>query len=298
MRILVTGGTGFIGQALINRLLDEGEEVICLSRERAKVARRFADRVRGVAALAELADEPLDAVINLAGAPIADRRWSAARKQLLRDSRLQLTGQLIDWLAQRSQRPAVLISGSAIGYYGAQQGDTQLDENGKYCDGFTHRLCADWEAAAQRAESLGVRVCLIRTGVVLGPGGGALSKMLPPFRFGLGGRVGHGRQWFSWVHLQDEVAAILFLLRNETLAGPFNLTAPDAVRNEQFSQALGRVLKRPVWLPVPPLMVKLMLGEGAELLLEGQRVYPARLLDAGFQFHYPQLDAALQEVFH
>ena len=296
MKVLVTGGTGFIGQALVRTRLSKGDEVTCLSRNPLKVKRAFGDSVRAVSSLDQLNGFEFGAVINLAGEPIADGRWSDQRKKRIRQSRVEFTEELVRWIAAQPAKPSVLVSGSAIGYYGSHRGDVELSEQGHVISGFTHSLCADWEARAARAEMLGVRVCQIRTGVVMGHGGGALKKMLPPFRLGLGGPVGHGQQWMSWVHLADEVRAIEFLLEHDTLQGAFNLTAPHAVRNREFSRELARVLKRPAVLPLPGWVVGLMLGEGAELLLEGQRVYPHRLLEAGFQFVYPELPAALEEI--
>ncbi len=296
MHILVTGGTGFIGQNFIRQRLAEGDQVSCLSRQPHRAQQLFQDRVTAVSQLAEV-NQPVDAVINLAGAPIADRRWSNARKQLLRDSRIGLTTELVRWIAQQSVPPGVLISGSAIGFYGSQQGDATLAEAADFEPGFTHQLCADWEAAALQAETHGVRVCLIRTGVVIGSGG-ALAKMLPAFRCGLGGPIGNGQQWMSWIALEDHLRAMNYLLLQTEACGAFNLTAPEAVRNAEFARTLGAVLHRPAVLRMPPFMVRLLLGEGAELLLEGQRVYPQKLLDAGFRFHHANLESALNQTLN
>jgi uncharacterized protein (TIGR01777 family) len=295
MRVLITGGSGFIGQALTAALVERGDEVIILSR----TPETLRNRQGAVSAVADLSEikQAVDAVVNLAGAPIVDKRWTDARKQVLRDSRIRLTGTLIEWMRQQPKPPQVLVSGSAIGFYGSHA-DEVLDENAEPVTGFAHELCRDWEQAALDAESLGVRVCLIRTGVVLGKGGGALSKMLPPFRFGLGGPIGDGRQWMSWVHLDDEVGAILYLLDNPSLHGPFNLTAPEPVTNAVFSRTLGKVLHRPAFMRVPALVMKLMLGEASELLVEGQRVVPENLHTAGYVFKYPRLEAALEQVLN
>lgn len=295
MRVLITGGSGFIGQALTAALVERGDEVIILSRK----PETLRNRQGAVSAVADLSEikQSVDAVVNLAGAPIVDKRWTDARKQVLRDSRIRLTGTLIEWMRQQPKPPQVLVSGSAIGFYGSHA-DEVLDENAEPVTGFAHELCRDWEQAALDAESLGVRVCLIRTGVVLGKGGGALSKMLPPFRFGLGGPIGDGRQWMSWVHLDDEVGAILYLLDNPSLHGPFNLTAPEPVTNAVFSRTLGKVLHRPAFMRVPALVMKLMLGEACELLVEGQRVVPENLHTAGYVFKYPRLEAALEQVLN
>jgi uncharacterized protein (TIGR01777 family) len=296
MNVLITGGTGFIGQAFIKWRQPHGLNFTCITRNPKKAQKLFGDSVRAVTSLMEVDGEKFDAVINLCGEPIADRRWSEKRKQLLRYSRLTMTHALVDWMAMSENKPSVFISGSAIGYYGTHTSDDLLVEASAVRQGFTHSLCADWEEEALRAGELGVRVCLLRTGIVLGKGG-ALKKMLPAFRMGLGGPIGTGKQWMSWIHLQDELRAIDFLLRHQTLQGAFNLTAPEASQNRCFAEALGQALKRPAKLPLPPLVVELMLGEGAELLLEGQRVYPQRLMQAGFEFKYPELDDALADIF-
>ncbi len=294
MNILVTGGTGFIGQALITQLLAQ-HKVYCLSRRAERVRRCFGDSVTPVEDYSQLTGADIDAVINLAGAGIADQRWSESRKALLRSSRIDGTRLLVEWISRQTHPPRVLLSGSAIGYYGDHPEGEALTEDGPVTPGFTHQLCADWEAEAMKAESLGVRVCLLRTGVVLGKGG-ALAKMLPPFRLGLGGPISSGEQWMSWIHLEDQVAAIIYLLGQREAQGAFNLTAPEAVRNLEFSKTLASALKRPAFFTLPALVIKLMLGEGAELLLGGQRVAPTRLQAQGFSFQYPQLSQALTHI--
>nr|WP_246590132.1 TIGR01777 family oxidoreductase [Marinobacterium ramblicola] len=289
---MITGGTGFIGRQLVKALLARGDKVGVLSR-RPESARLDA-RVELYSELAQIQGQ-VDAVVNLAGAPIADKRWSDKRKALLLESRVQLTSQLVDWIAGAVQPPAVLVSGSAIGYYGSQ-GDRELDEEGITKGGFAHDLCVSWEEQAYKASKHGVRVCCIRTGMVLGPNGGALSKMLPAFKLGLGGPIGTGRQWVSWIHRDDEVAAILHLLDHQTLIGAFNLTAPHPVINEEFVRTLAKVLHRPAFLRVPAVVLELMMGEASELVLKGQRVVPKRLLESGFQFRYTDLEAALTQV--
>lgn len=295
MKVLITGGTGFIGQALIRSRQPHGVDFTCISRNPKKVQKLFGGTVRPVSSLMEVDGERFDAVINLCGEPIADKRWTDSRKALLRESRLKMTCALVDWMELTDKKPKVFISGSAIGYYGSHLGDEFLVEGSEHKPGFTHSLCADWEAEALRAGEFGVRVCVIRTGIVLGHGG-ALRKMMFPFRLGLGGPIGKGDQWMSWIHLDDEIRAIDFLLRHHTLQGAFNLTAPEAAHNKDFTSMLGAVLNRPAVLPLPEFVVDMMLGEGAELLLEGQRVFPKRLLDAGFTFTYPELKPALEAV--
>lgn len=292
MRVLITGGTGFIGRRLVEALLARGDSVGVLSR-RPESARLDA-RVELYSELSQIKGT-VDGVVNLAGAPIVDRRWSDKRKQLLLESRVRLTAQLVAWMAGMEQPPQVLVSGSAIGYYGSQ-GDRELDEEAETKGGFAHELCAQWEAEAHKAEACGVRVCCIRTGLVLGPGGGALAKMLPAFKLGLGGPMGTGRQWISWVHRDDEVAAILHLLDHRTLNGAFNLTAPHPATNDEFSRTLAAVLHRPAFFRVPAVMLELMMGEASELLLKGQRVVPKKLLESGFRFKYTDLTAAFTQV--
>lgn len=291
MRVLITGGTGFIGRRLVAALLAREDGVAVLSR-RPESAELDA-RVDLYSELGQI-QGPVDAVVNLAGAPIADKRWSEKRKKLLRESRLKTTEQLVNWIAGLETRPEVLVSGSAIGYYGSQ-GDLELDEDAEPKIDFAHQLCADWEAEALRAREQGVRVCLIRTGVVLGKGG-ALNKMLPPFRMGLGGPISSGRQWMSWIHIDDEVAAILHLIDHQTLEGPFNLTAPQPETNEQFSKTLASVLGRPCIFRVPAPVIWLMMGEAADLVVKGQRVVPAKLMRSGYSFRYTDLQPALTQV--
>ncbi|SIS60467.1 TIGR01777 family oxidoreductase [Neptunomonas antarctica] len=298
MHYLMTGGTGFIGSRLVHSLLEDNHKVTVVSRSPEKVMGLLGPGVNAVSLNdVNLIKEPIDGVINLAGEPIVDKRWNAQRKKLLRESRIDFTEQLIEQLVMADARPAFFISGSAIGFYGSHEGGAPLNEKSNPVIGFTHDLCRDWEAAALEAQKrLGSRVCLLRTGVVLGAGGGALAKMLPPFKFGLGGAIGSGEQWMSWIHLEDEVAAIRFLMVHETLVGVFNVTSPNAVTNKVFTKTLGAVLDKPTWLTVPEFMLSLMLGEASELLVKGQRVYPACLLDAGFEFTYPGLEEALHSV--
>lgn len=298
MKFLITGASGFIGSALIRQLLTEQHQIIGLSRHAEKLQKRYGDpqQFRSISSLSEITEnEQIDAVVNLAGEPILDKRWSDKRKQLLYNSRLQTTASLIDLIERLVDKPEVLISGSAIGFYGSQPGDRVVDEATEGRPGFTHKLCSDWEDKALQATESQVRVCLLRTGVVLGDGG-ALARMLTPFKLGLGGVIGSGDQWFSWICLDDMVAAIIFLLEHQVLSGAFNATAPEPVTNAVFTKALGRALKRPTMLPMPAVALQLMLGEGAELLCEGQRVMPVRLREAGFEFSYSKIDQALQSL--
>jgi uncharacterized protein (TIGR01777 family) len=252
--------------------------------------------VRGIGRLEELAEEPLDAVVNLAGAPIADRPWTRKRKTLLWASRITLTEQLLAWLASRGQKPKVLLSGSAVGWYG-DGGERELDEDStQVTDDFAAQLCGAWEETALRAEDLGIRVVLLRTGLVLARDGGFLKRLLPPFKLGLGGRLGSGRQWMSWIHISDQIALIDFLLQQEQARGPYNACAPTPVRNREFSQALGREVHRPAFMPAPAFVLRLALGELSELLLGGQRALPTRLQAEGFSFRFTHLEVALADL--
>ena len=294
MRILVTGGTGFIGQALCPSLEAAGHEVVLLSR-------RSPERIPpGVAAvvtrLDELAAAEFGAVINLAGAPIGDARWTESRKRLLLESRLSTTAAVVEWMRKSSRRPQALLSASAVGYYG-EQGDRPVTEETRPTPGFTHELCAAWEREADKASALGVRVCLMRIGVVLDRNGGALAKMLPAFRLGAGGRLGSGRHYFPWIHREDMVAICRWLLEKSTARGPFNCSAPNPVTNAEFTRELARALARPALVPVPAPVLKLVFGELSELLLVSDRMVPQRLLAEGFEFRYPDLGAALSAIF-
>lgn len=296
MHILLTGGTGLIGRALCQFWLRQGHQLTVWSRGPERVAALCGDGVRGIARLEELADTPLDAVINLAGAPIADRPWTHKRKALLWDSRVALTERLLAWLESRAQRPRVLISGSAVGWYG-DGGERELHESdAPVVEDFAAQLCGAWEETAQRAETLGMRVVLLRTGLVLAPAGGFLKRLLLPFRLGLGGPIGNGRQWMPWIHLQDEIGLIDFLLQRDDARGPYNACAPQPARNRDFTRALGRALHRPALLPVPGPLLKLGLGELSGLLLGGQKALPQRALADGYVFRFTDLDSALADL--
>ncbi|OUM25211.1 TIGR01777 family protein [Pseudomonas sp. 1239] len=296
MHILLTGGTGLIGRHLCRFWLDKGYRLTVWSRRPAQVAQVCGAGVRGIARLDELGDEPVDAVVNLAGAPIADRPWTSHRRALLWASRITLTEQLIAWLQGRQQRPAVLISGSAVGWYG-DGGERELTELSQPVkEDFASQLCIAWEETALRAEALGMRVVLVRTGLVLAAEGGFLSRLRLPFKLGLGGPIGSGRQWMPWVHLDDQIALIDFLLQREDASGPYNACAPEPVRNREFARRLGRALHRPAFMPLPALVLRAGLGELSVLLLGGQRARPVRLLAAGFTFRYNDVQSALDDL--
>ena len=296
MNILLTGGTGLIGQALCKHWLPQGHRLWVWSRSPEQVSERCGESVKGIGELRELDQVQLDAVINLAGAPIADRPWTKSRRLLLWNSRIKLTEQLVEWLATRQQKPSVLISGSAVGWYG-DGGERELSEDDSpVTNDFASQLCAAWEESAMRAESLGIRVVLIRTGLVLAPQGGFLQRLRPLFALGLGGRQGNGRQWMPWIHIDDQIGLIDFLLHQPEAGGPYNACAPQPARNAEFAKAFAASMGRPAILPVPALTLKVGLGELSGLILGGQKVRPLRLQVAGFQFRFETLDAALADL--
>ncbi len=307
LRVTATGATGLVGDAVLRALSEQGAQITVLSRDPAR-ARATLDRRRYDGQPIELARwDPLgepapasalsgrDAVVHLAGEPIA-QRWSERAKRAIRDSRVQGTRQLVAGIAAAEPRPHALISGSAVGYYGNQRGEEPLDEGASPGDDFLARVCAAWEAEAQRAAELGVRVVQSRTGVVLDPAGGALAKMLPPFRLGVGGPVAGGRQYISWIHVDDLAGMLLAALRDESWSGPVNATAPQPVSNRDFSHALGAALRRPAILPVPALALQLLYGEMAEIVTGGARVVPAKPLVLGYRFQHPDLPQALRSA--
>lgn len=297
MHILLTGGTGLIGQHLCQVWRQQGHRLTVRSRRPEQVAKICGTGVRGVARLEDIADEDeVDAVVNLAGAPIADRPWTAARRNLLWTSRVTLTEQLLAWLERRERRPQVLISGSAVGWYG-DGGERELTEaSPPVKEDFASQLCIAWEETAQRAEALGIRVVLVRTGLVLAADGGFLSRLRLPYKLGLGGPLGDGRQWMPWVHIDDQIGLIDFLLQHNEASGPYNACAPEPVRNREFAKRLGRTLHRPAFMPMPALLLKAGLGELSTLLLGGQRARPVRLLAAGFTFRFNDLQSALDNL--
>lgn len=297
MHILLTGGTGLIGQHLCQLWRGQGHRLTVWSRRPDQVAKICGRDVRGVARLEEIAsDDRVDVVINLAGAPIADRPWTAARRTLLWASRVTLTEQLLAWLASREQRPQVLVSGSAVGWYG-DGGERELSEaSPPVKEDFASQLCIAWEETAQRAQALGMRVVLVRTGLVLAADGGFLSRLRLPYKLGLGGPLGDGRQWMPWIHIDDQIALIDFLVQHNDASGPYNACAPEPVRNRAFAKCLGRALHRPAFMPMPALLLKAGLGELSTLLLGGQRARPVRLLAAGFTFRFNDLQSALDDL--
>ncbi|MTI12752.1 TIGR01777 family oxidoreductase [Sansalvadorimonas verongulae] len=294
--LLLTGGTGFVGRFLVPELLADGWQVVVLSRQSAQaVASILGSEVRAIGRFDEWGLEEGPAVcINLAGEGIMDRRWTPKRKEVLRKSRIGLTHDLVKWLNSFPSPPEVFLSGSAVGYYGIERGDKPLTEDEPAGRDFAAQLCHDWEQAA-RAINEKSRLCLIRTGIVLHGKHGALARMLPPFRMGLGGPIGEGRQVMPWIHIQDMVSGIIHLLHNE-VSGAFNFASGTSNSNLAFARALGKALHRPAVMPMPAFALKALLGESAVLLLEGQHPVPGALEASGFRFAFPDIDGALQDL--
>lgn len=291
MKILITGGTGLIGKALQQHWLAH-HQLIILSRQ-AKQHQLADKQVSYISELSQVDINTLDAIVNLAGEPIADKRWSDAQKKRICDSRWLITEQLSEAINKASTPPHTFISGSAIGFYGRQAEQEITEDYQAFYPEFSHDICARWENLAKQAANEQTRVCMLRTGIVLAEKGGALKKMLPPFKLGLGGPIGNGQQYMSWIHLDDMVRLIDFVLQHPELNGPINAVAPKAVTNSLFAKKLAARLHKPALLPMPAFAVKMLFGEMSDLLLYGQRVVPKRLLDAGFSFNYPQLPMAL-----
>ena len=295
-RVLITGGTGFIGENLVNQLLDTGHAVTVLTRDPLKAAYLFDGRARCVRSIDALSHrEIFDVVINLAGAPIAGGRWSARRKKKLLASRVNTTEALTSWLNKVHHKPDLWIQASAIGFYGVRDASESLDENASAGQGFMAELCVRWEQAAQPVQALGVRQVVMRLGVVFGPGG-ALLPMLLPFRLGFGGRMGDGKQIMSWVHREDVIQIIARAFDDKNLSGVYNVVAPDALPQAEFAHKVGKILKRPVWLDIPAAPVRAIAGEMAQLFFDGQRVVPSRLTQAGYTFRYPTVESALRDI--
>ncbi|HLN87522.1 MAG TPA: TIGR01777 family oxidoreductase [Candidatus Limnocylindrales bacterium] len=299
MNLVITGASGFIGSTLADRLGDEGHALVLLSRippaEQILPNKRWLTWKPGVSGDWIKSIDGADGIIHLAGEPIAGKRWSFAQKEKLRNSRIATTAALVDAIRQAEVKPKFLISSSAVGYYGARRDETLTEESAPG-NGFLARLCLDWESEANKAKDFGVRVAILRTGIVLGRGKGALAKMVPPFRFFAGGSLGSGTRWFPWIHLSDAIGLIKFLIEDDQAKGPFNVTAPKPVTMSDFCNALAKALNRPSWLPAPAPLLSLMLGEMAEMLLTGQRAVPQAALGRGYQFKFANALEALESL--
>jgi uncharacterized protein (TIGR01777 family) len=302
MRVFITGGTGKVGMRLLPHLAKRGDTAIVLSRDMTRARAKVGPGPEIIEGDPNQAGAWMDyvngcgAIINLVGEGIAEHRWTDEQKARLRDSRIKSTEHVVEAIRKATDRPDVLVQGSAIGYYGYHE-DELLTEESPPGDDFLAKLCIDWEAAAKPVGELGTRLAILRTGVVLDRTGGALKAMLMPFKlFLFGGKVGHGRQWMSWIHHEDEVGLLLFALDHKPAAGPLNGTAPVPVRNAEMAKAIGRAMGRPSFWPTPAFLPRLALGEAADLIVKGQRVMPKRPLDLGYQYKYPDIDAALKEI--
>ena len=294
--VLVSGGTGFIGGHLVRRLIARGERVIVLTRDTDKALDRFGPHIRIITTLTEIcADERVDAIINLAGAPILGLPWTQARRRQLMNSRVNTTRALVALCGRLIRPPRVLVSGSAVGYYGLG-GDQPIDEQGEPQALFQSELCQEWEAAAVAAEGMGIRVVRMRMGIVLANGGGSLPQLARPVRLGLGAVLGSGKQWVSWIHIDDLVRLYEFALDTPSCKGAVNAVSPAAATHEQMQRLLGKVLHRRVWLRTPTALIRALLGEMSQLLVDGQRITPLRALRSGFVFRYPNLGTALEQL--
>ena len=298
MNLVITGASGFIGSQLVERLVASHDLKLLTRRRPNKVALARMQWIvwdPGAPAEWERCIEGADGIINLAGEPIANKRWSKEQKDRIRFSRVNTTRALVRAIARAKDKPKFLINGSAVGYYGPR-GDEPVTENSPAGAGFLAEVCREWEDEARQAQSHGVRVALLRTGIVLGRGQGALAKMVKPFKLFAGGYLGSGKQWMPWIHVEDEVGLIQFLIGKENAAGAFNATAPNPVAMEEFCSALASVLNRPSWAPVPASVLTLLLGEMAEMLLTGQRAVPKAVQDLGYSFRYSNVVEALKSL--
>jgi len=302
MKIILAGATGFIGKELVRQLNARKHTITVLTRN---AKNSFYTNISPLLSVEEWDAKNLgawtskvdgaDAIINLAGEPIAGKRWTKKQKERIVNSRIDTTSALISSIREAKKKPSVLINASAVGFYGnVEQGDvTETSVMGK---GFLADTCNQWENEAKKVEQFGVRVALLRTGIVLGKNEGALKKMLPPFQFFVGGPLGSGKQWFPWIHVEDEIQIILFVLENKNISGAINLSSPTPVTNKEFSSLLAKVIHRPSLFPVPSFVLRMMLGEMSEMLLGGQKTIPQKLLQNGYKFLYPNLEDALKEI--
>jgi uncharacterized protein (TIGR01777 family) len=293
VNVVVTGGTGFIGVPLVKHRSSLGDEVTVLTRDPEHAKEKFGDRVRCIASLAD-AGEP-DLVINLAGEPMFGKRWTKRQKQVCTDSRIKTTHALVELMKAAKKKPRVFLSASAIGFYGDCK-DEDVDEAHPVGSDFTAKLCEEWEAEALLAKGLGVRVVLLRIGLVLARGGGMIGKMEGPFRKGLGGAVGSGDQWMSWIHMDDMLGIIDHAIASESVQGPVNATAPDPATNLDFSKVLCGVVGSKLFWKTPPFVMKLVFGEAAEMALTGQRVFPKAAEKSGYVFRHPKLEETLRSI--
>jgi uncharacterized protein (TIGR01777 family) len=306
MKIAITGATGFVGSRLVERLHKEGNQIVVLTRNTASAHKIFPVEAFGNVEIVAYTPTTsgawqdavggCDGVVNLAGEPIAEARWTPEHKREILNSRQLGTQKIVEAIAQANPKPRVLVNASAIGYYGTSETAT-FDESSTSGKDFLAQVCQAWEAEAQKVKDAGVRLVILRFGIVLGLGG-ALGKMITPFKLFAGGPIGSGRQWFSWIHIDDLVNLIVQALTKPQMEGVYNATAPNPIRMNDLSQTMGQVMNRPSWLPVPSFALEALLGDGAIVVLEGQQVLPKRTLESGFEYQYPSLQPALKEILH
>lgn len=303
MNVLITGGTGFIGGEICNKILQKGHTIILLTRVNDKI--RVDLQKPGISffpyeyALDSKLPldlmETVDGIINMAGEPIFTGRWTEEKKRRILDSRINITRQLVECIANlKGKKPHVLVSASAVGYYGPSK-DKELNEDDLPGSDFLAQVCIRWEEEALKATALGVRTVTLRTGIVLDKGGGALAQMVPPFKYFVGGTIGSGKQWFSWIHREDMTNLYVFALEDDRLSGPVNAVSPNAVKMSEVSATLGKVLHRPSWFPIPALLAKAIMGESAQVVVSGQKVIPQKLIQLKFPYKYPSILKALQD---
>lgn len=297
MKIFVTGATGLIGTILVNKMITKKYDITILSRNIELAFKKFGSQVSYCDSLSKLKYfDGYDAVINLAGESIANKRWTSEQKQKLIDSRLNTTSKIVELIKNSNLKPSLFISGSAIGYYGNRGTDLLTESASVQADSFTHQLCANWENMALKATSEYTRVCILRTGIVLSRNGGMLPRMLLPFKVGLGGIMGKGTQYMAWIHINDMVEAILYLLLHPHAEGAFNISSPQPITNKMFSVALAKHLHRPCWFTIPSFILKLFLGELSSLLLDSQKAIPRNLDTIGFKFKFDNIDKAFNNL--
>jgi len=304
MKVAITGATGFVGSRLVKRLLDQDIKVLVLTRDTNHAQKLFPfSAYPNVEIVAYTPNKSgswqnqianCEAIVNLAGSPISEGRWTSDRKQSILNSRKLTTQKIVEAIANSTIKPKVLVNASAVGYYGTSE-NAIFDENSSNGNDFLAQVCQAWEAEAQKVTEFGVRMVILRFGIVLGMGG-ALGKMITPFKLFAGGPIGSGEQWFSWIHIDDMVNLILYTLKTSEMSGVYNATAPHPVRMAELSTTMGEVMNRPSWLPVPGFAIEAMLGDGAVVVLEGQKVLPQRTLESGFKYQYPDLKPALEEI--
>lgn len=304
MNIFITGGTGLIGKALIDKLIERGNNITVLSRNKEKAQKLFKNKVNVVQGDPSqkgdwqniLISGGFDSIINLAGEAVTSKRWTEIEKNIIYESRTKTTENIIDSIKKIPNKPKSLINASAVGYYGFQQDDREINENETIGKDFLSYLCRDWEDKARKAEKLGLRVVRLRIGIVLSENGGALEKMVIPFKLYAGGHIGDGKQWIPWVHINDVVSMIIFSIDNENIKGPINLTSPNPVRMKDFCKEMGKVINRPSWLPVPSITLKATFGEMADIITSGQRAIPQKALTNGYKFQYENVEEALKNL--